>query len=85
MVGQGNIRRRRGTDRGDVDIEIMAERGLVEFREGHRIETLIVIGHVYGKHPPDVGHVNCHALEFLRDPVLAEQVHLMAQSGQRPR
>jgi hypothetical protein len=73
------------TDRGDVCVEVVTECLVVQLREGHRIEAFIAIGHVYREHPPDVGHVNRHALRFLCRPVLAEQVHLMAQSCQRSR
>jgi hypothetical protein len=56
MVGQGYVRGRHGTDGGHVDIEVVAECRLVQLREGQRIEALIAIGHVHGKHPSDVGH-----------------------------
>jgi hypothetical protein len=85
MVGQGDVRGRHGADRGDIGIEVAAECCLVQLREGQRIKSLIAIGHVHGKQPPDVGYVDRHALRFVYRPVLAEQVHLMAQSCQRSR
>jgi hypothetical protein len=78
VVGQCYVRGRNGTDRGDVCVEVVTECLLVQLREGQRLEALIAIGHVYREHPPDVGHVNRHAFQFLCRPVLAEQVHLMA-------
>jgi hypothetical protein len=63
--------RQHGADRGDVGIEVAAERRLVQLREGQRIESLIAIGHVHGKHPPDVGYVDRYALRFVYSPVLA--------------
>ncbi len=78
MVGQRYVRGRYGADRGDVCVEVVAECRLVQLREGQRIEALIAIGHVYRKHPPDIGHMDRHALRFLCRPVLAEQVHIMA-------
>ena len=72
-------------DRGDVGVEVMFERRIVQLREGQRVKALISIGHVHGKNSPDVGGVDRHALRCRCRSVLAEQVHLMAQSGQRPR
>ena len=85
MIGERDVWRRYGSDRGDVDVEVVAERRLVDVRERQRIKALIVISHVDGKQAPNVGHVDCHAVRRQCRPVLAEQVHLMAQSSQRSR
>ena len=85
MVGQSQVRGRHGADRGDIGVEVVVECRLVQLREGQSIETLIAIGHVHGEHPSDIGHMDRHTLRSLRRPVLAEQVHLMAQSCERSR
>ena len=71
-------------DGGDVGVEVAIELRLAQLREGLDLEPLIGVLHVDGKQPADVGVVDLDPL----DPhlaVLAEQVHLVAEPGQRPR
>ena len=84
MIGERDVRYWGGTDRSDVGVEVMADRHLVEVRERHIIKALIVISDVDGKQSPNVGQVDGHTLRQQCRPVLAEQVHLMSQTSQRP-
>ena len=85
MIGERDVRHWGGTNRSDVGVEVMAERHLVDVREGHCIKALIAIRDVDGKQSANVGHVDGHTLRRQCRPVLAEQVHLMSQTSQRPR
>src|SRR4029434_1368591 len=48
MVGERDVWRRDGPDRGDVRVEVVAELDLSDFWERYRIKALIVISYVNG-------------------------------------
>ncbi len=69
---------------GDVGLDVAVELGLAQLGEGFDLEALVGVAHVDGQQAADVRVVDLHPL----DPhlaVLAEQVHLVAEPGQRPR
>ena len=71
-------------DGGDVGVEVAVELRLAQLREGLDLEPLVGVLHVDRQQAADVGVVDLDPL----DPhlaVLAEQVHLVAEPGQRRR
>jgi hypothetical protein len=65
--------------------EIVLELRLGELGVGLGLEALVAVGHVDRQHTADVGHVHLHAGQRRRVAVLAEQVHLVAEAGERRR
>ena len=78
VISQSDVRGRHRSDRDDVGIQVMVERGLVEFGKGQRVEAVVVIRNVHRKDSPDVRYVNRDALRRIRSSILAQQVHFVA-------
>jgi hypothetical protein len=72
------------SDGGDVGVEVAVELLLAQLLEGLDLEPLVGILHVDGEQAADVGVVDLDPLDP-HPTVLAEQVHLVAEPGQRRR
>jgi hypothetical protein len=84
VVGERHVGRRDVADGRHVRLEVVVERILAELRVRDGIEALVAVGHVDGQYPADVRYVDRHAVRCLDLAVLAEQVHLVAEPGERP-
>ena len=70
-------------NRGHVGIDVAVQLLVAELGEGLDLEALVGVLDIDGKQAVDVGVVDLDPLD-LRLAVLAEQVHLMPQTGERP-
>ena len=84
VVRERDVGRRHGPHGLHVGVDVVLELGVRELREGLGVESLVLVGHVDGQHPPDVRDVHRHAVGRLVVAVLAEQVHLVPERRERP-
>jgi hypothetical protein len=68
-------------DGGDVGLCVAIELAVGELRKASDLESLVGIFDVDGQEAADVGIVDLDPLD-LGDPILAEQMDLVAESGQ---
>jgi hypothetical protein len=96
VVGQGDVRLGlvgHAADGLGVGLQVVVELVVAQLVVGDRVESLVLIRHVDRQHAADVGDVDLdlagaglvgHPVQVAGRAVLAEQVHLVSQPGQRP-
>jgi hypothetical protein len=86
VVGERDVGprpRRHLAHRPHVGVQVGIELGLRQLRIGLGVESLVAVGDVDRQDVADVGHVDLHPGQRRRVAVLAEQVHLVAQTDER--